>query len=332
MFNKMMKGMKFSVITVLLAMSVISLASAQTDKEVIDSYNKAVQLLNSDTKAAIAAFEKCVSLANEVEELGDKAAESKKLAEDQIPKLYYKLAVQSYKKRDFQGAIDNFRETAKAGKKYGNTALAQKSERLIPKVYYAWGKQEYAKKNYDNALKIFDEGLGVEPNLASAWLGKALVYDKLKQEDKMKEAADKAIEIAGRIHDQKTLTSAQKFMRNYTYNHAVMAIQGNKTDVAMKYLQSSVSYGNNSPDVYYELAKLYNTKGKYNEALNHIRKAISLDHGNEVVKARYYYTLGKIYENMDKKAEACSAFKKALHPPYEESAKYEIDNVLKCGK
>ncbi len=332
MFNKMMKGMKISAITLILFMSVVTLSSAQTDKDVIDSYNKGVQLLNSDTKAAIAAFEKCISLADEVEELGDKAAESKKMAQDQIPKLYYKLAVESYKKRDFQGAIDNFKKTSETGKKYGNTALAQKSERLIPRVYYAWGKQEYAKRNYENALKIFDKGLSISPNLASAWLGKALVYDKLKQEAKMKEAADKAIQIAGNIHDQKTLSAAKKFMRTYTYNHAVLSIQANKTDEALKYLNSSIDYGNNSPDVYYEIAKIYTQKGRYSEALSDINKAISLDHGNEITKARYYYTLGKIYEKTGKKAEACSAFKKALHPPYEESAKYELEHVLKCGK
>ncbi|HHJ11052.1 MAG TPA: tetratricopeptide repeat protein [Bacteroidetes bacterium] len=328
----MIKGMKISVITVILFMSAMAVASSQTDKDVIDSYNKAVQLLKSDTKASVAAFEKCVSLADEIEELGDKAAESRKLAQDQIPKLYYKLAVEAYKKRDYQGAIDNFRKTSETGKKYGNTALARKSESLIPKIYYAWGKQEYAKKNFDKALQIFDEGLGINPNLASAWLGKALVYDKMKQEDKMKDAADKAIEIASNINDRKTLNAAQKFMRNYTYNHAVLAIQGNKTDEALKYLQSSIAYGNNSPDVYYELAKIYTTKERYNEALRNINKAITLDKGNEIVKARYYYTLGKIYKKTGKKEEACSAFKKALHPPYEESAKYEIENVLKCGK
>ncbi len=333
MIKHVMKGMRSLILTAIFFTGMIALATAQTtDKDVIDAYNKAVQLLNTDTKAAIASFEKCISLAGQVDELGDKAQESEKLAQDQIPKLYFKLAVESYKKRDFQGAINNFGKSRDTGKKYGNTALAQKSASLIPKVYYAWGKQEFIKKNYDNALKIFDKGISINPNLASAYLGKALVYDKLKQEDKMKQAADQAIQIGNKIHDQKTLNSARKFMQNYYYNHAVIAIQNKKTDLGMKYLQSSVSYGNNSPDVYYELSKLYNQQGKYDLAYTNIQKAISLDHGNEIIKARYYYTLGKIYEHQGKKAEACSAFKKALHPPYTESAKYEIENVLKCGK
>jgi len=139
-----------------------------------------------------------------------------------------------------------------------------------------------------------------------------------------------AIATAKKAHDQKTLMNAQKFMRNYTYNHAVIAIQANKTSEAEKYLNASISYGNNSPDVYYELGKIYRKKGKYTEALNYLQKALSLDQGTEVVKAKYYYSIGKVYENMNKKAEACAAFKKALHPPYEESAKYELTQVLKC--
>ncbi len=325
-----MKTFRISVLATLLILTTAVWGWSQDEKEIIDAYNKGVQLLNSDTKAAIASFQKCISLADNAEELSEKGEETKKLAQDQIPKLYYKLAVESYKKRDFQGAIDYFEKTKKYGKKYGNIALAQKSERLIPKLYYAWGKQEFVKKNYEDALKIFDQGLAINPDLASAYLGKALVYDKLKQEDKMIEAANKAIEVAQKIHDQKTLNNAKKFMRNYTYNHAVIAIQNNKMDEAEKYLLESVKYGNNSPDVYYELGKIYNKKGKYTEAIQYLQKALSLDQGNDVVKARYYYSLGKVYENLDKKAEACAAFRKALHPPYEESAKYEMQQVLKC--
>ena len=325
-----MKTLKLLVLSTVLIFGVTAVTLAQDEKEIIDAYNKGVQLLNTDTKAAIASFQKCISLANDAEELSDKGEETKKLAEDQIPKLYYKLAVESYKKHDFQGAINYFEQTNKAAKQYGNTALAQKSERLIPKLYYAWGKQEFGKRNYDQALKIFDKGLAINPDLASAYLGKALVYDKMKDEQKMTEAADKAIATAKKAHDQKTLMNAQKFMRNYTYNHAVIAIQANKTSEAEKYLNASISYGNNSPDVYYELGKIYRKKGKYTEALNYLQKALSLDQGTEVVKAKYYYSIGKVYENMNKKAEACAAFKKALHPPYEESAKYELTQVLKC--
>ncbi len=325
-----MKTLKLLVLSTVLIFGVTAVTLAQDEKEIIDAYNKGVQLLNSDTKAAIASFKKCISLADDAEELSEKGEQTKKLAEDQIPKLYYKLAVESYKKHDFEGAIKYFEQTKKAGKKYGNTALAQKSERLIPKLYYAWGKQEYSKKNYDQALQIFDKGIAVNPNLASAYLGKALVYDKMKQENKMKESADKAIEIAKNIHDQKTLMNAQKFMRNYTYNHAVIAIQNNKQSEAEKYLNASIGYGNQSPDVYYELGKIYRKQGKYSEALNYLQKALTLDQGNEVVKAKYYFALGKVYEGMNKKTEACAAFKKALHPPYDESAKYELEQVLKC--
>ncbi len=325
-----MKTLKLLVLSTVLIFGVTAVTFAQDEKAIIDAYNNGVKLINTDTKGAIASFEKCVSLADDAEELSEKGMQTKKLAEDQIPKLYYKLAVESYKKHDFQGAIKYFEQTEKVANKYGNQALAQKSHRLIPKLYYAWGKQELVHKNYENALKIFDQGIAINPDLASAYLGKALVYDKLKQEPQMTEAANKAIEIARKVHDQKTLVNAQKFMRNYTYNKAVIAIQGNKDDEAEKYLNASIKYGNNSPDVYYELGKLQGKKGKYTEALNYLQKAISLDQGNEVVKARYYFAIGKVYENMNKKTEACSAFKKALHPPYEESAKYEIEQVLKC--
>ncbi len=325
-----MKTLKLLVLSTVLIFGVTMVTMAQDEKEIIDAYNKGVQLLNSDTKAAIASFQKCISLADDAEELSEKGEQTKKLAEDQVPKLYYKLAVGSYKKHDFQGAINYFEQTNKMAKKYGNTALAQKSKRLIPKLYYAWGKQEYSKKNYDQALKIFDQGIAVNPDLASAYLGKALVYDKLKQEAPMTEAADKAIEIAKKTHDQKTLNNARKFMRNYTYNHAVIAIQGNKQNEAEKYLNESIKYGNTSPDVYYELGKIQRKKGKYAEALTYLQKALSLDQGNDVVKAKYYFALGKVYEGMNKKTEACAAFRKALHPPYDESAKYELEQVLKC--
>jgi len=324
-----MKAGKFMAIVAGLLIGIQAISWGQTKKDVIDAYNQGVKLLSSSRKGAIASFKKCISLADQV---GEEASETRKLAEDQIPKLYYKLAVESYKKRDFEGAINGFEKTKKVAKKYGNDMLAQKSERITPKLYYAWGRQEYAKKNYEKALEIFDQGIQLNPNMASAYLGKALTYDKLREEDKMKEAADKAMETGLTTHDTKTVTAAEKFMRNYTYNHAVIAIQAKRKDEAEQYLKSSIEYGNNSPDVYYELGKIYQERKIYDRAITNIKKALSLDHGTDSIKARYYYIIGKIYEGENKKDEACAAFKKALYAPYDESAKYEIEHVLKCGK
>ncbi|NOY37535.1 MAG: tetratricopeptide repeat protein [Chlorobi bacterium] len=299
----------------------------QTQKDVIDAYNEGVKLISSDTKGALAAFEKCVSLA---EQVGDEAKETKDLAITQIPGLYYKLALDEYKKKNLDGAIDGFKKTKEVAEKYGDRKIAGKCANIIPKLYYTRGTGNYKKKNYEEALGDFNEAIALTKSYAKPYLGKALVYDKMGDFAKMKVAADKAVEVGLISHDTKTVNSTERFMQTGAFNRAIKAIQGNNLTQAEEYLRYSIEYGNDSPEVYYQLGKIYQSKKEWSKAEENVQKALTLDKGMDNVKAKYYFILGEIYEAQSKKSEACSAFRKALFPPYDERAKYEIEQVLKC--
>lgn len=298
----------------------------QTQKEVVDAYNKGVKLISSDIPGAIASFEECVSLADQV---GDEAKETRDLAAAQIPGLYYKLALGEYKKKNIDGAIEGFKKTQKEAEKYGDTKIASRCKSIIPKLYYAKGTSKYKTKDFAGALVEFDQAIALNPKYASPYLGKALVYDKQNDYGKMKEAADKAIEVGLASRDNKTVHQVERFMQTGSFNRAVKSIQAGNMDEAEEYLRNSIEYGNDSPDVYYQLGKIYNEKKDYAKAIENLQKALTLDKGQENAKARYYYLLGEVYKAENKKVEACDAFRKALYPPYDERAKYEIGQ-LKC--
>jgi Flp pilus assembly protein TadD len=57
-----------------------------------------------------------------------------------------------------------------------------------------------------------------------------------------------------------------------------------------------------------EIAKFYFLNSKYEEAINELKKAMSLNPGN----AEIYYNLGLIYENKNNMDEARDMYEKAL--------------------
>ena len=100
-----------------MALLTISL-NAQTINEVIESFNAgAAEVSAGNFEAAIEKFEQTIEQATA---LGAEGDEMKVKAEGQIPQLYYKMAMDTYKAKDIPGAIVKFEETVAACEKYGN--------------------------------------------------------------------------------------------------------------------------------------------------------------------------------------------------------------------
>jgi len=149
---------KFSTLLSILVMALFTLSmNAQTINEVIESFNAgAAEVTAGNFEAAITNFESTIEQATA---LGVEGDEMKAKAEEQIPALHYRMALDTYKAKDIPGAIAKFEETVVACDKYGNEDVKSKSLKYIPQLYNSNGLAQLKSEDYDGAIISFDKAV-----------------------------------------------------------------------------------------------------------------------------------------------------------------------------
>ena len=322
------KGNFRNLISVLvMALFTLSL-NAQTINEVIEAFNAGAEEVNAGNfEAAIAKFESTIEQATA---LGAEGDEMKAKAEGQIPPLYYRMAMDTYKAKDIPGAISRFEETVVACDKYGNDDVKGKALKYIPQLYNSNGNTQLKAGDFEGAIASFDKAVEYKPDYARAIYGKGLVYRKQKDQDNMVATMEEAIEVGNAAGDEKTVTAATKILKDGYVNAGKLAFKDENYDEAISNFESSFKYDAEDAEPYYLICVIYGRQGEFEKAVEYGAKALEYEEDDVDKKARIYYEVGNAYENLVEYDKACEAFKNCLVGPYAESVKYKMDNVLKC--
>ncbi len=319
-----------SALSFIMFFSLTILINAQTINEVIEAFNAAAEDVNSSNfESAISKFENCIDLATQ---LGTEGDEMKAKAESQIPLLYYKLAVNAYKDKDYEGAIEKFEETVAVCDQYDNEELKSKSLNYLPSLHYAVGNQKYKGEDYEMAMAHYDKAIEYNPDYAKAFFGKGLVYQKLEDTENMLSIFEKTIEIGNASGDEKTAELASQKIRDHYYSIGRLAVKDDNFQAAVDNLTKTLEYDAEFSEPYYLLSVMYNKEMEYEKAAENAEKALLYDQTEPQVKARIYYELGNAYIGIVEYDKACEAFKNALYEPYTNTVKYKMENVLNCGQ
>ena len=300
---------------------------SQTKNDAISAYNEGAQLIKSDPGGAIEAFNKCIKLCDAV---GDEAEETRVLAETQLPGLHYKIAMESYKQKKIEEAIEKFQKTGEVAEKYNNSNILAKVNNIVPQLYMVLGNS-LMKQNPQEALENLDKAIELNPNLAKAYLSKGLIYKGLGDDTNMKASLSKTIEVGFASNDIKTADQAEQVLRTFYFNKAVISLQAENMAEAEAGFKRAIEYGSKNPTVYFQLGKIYNSNKQYELAVKTFKRAEEFEQGGDAEKAGIFYEMGNAYIGLGNNGEACNAFKKAIYGDYAEGAKYQINEVLKCN-
>ncbi len=300
---------------------------SQTNNDAIAAYNEGAQLIISDPANAIKAFDKCINLCDAI---GADADETRILAETKLPGLHYKIAMESYKQKKWEEAIERFKKAGEIADKYNNSNILAKANKAIPQLYMTLGNSQM-KQNPQEALKNLNKATEMNPALTKAFLAKGLIYKNLDDEANMKASLVKTIEVGFAHNDTKTANQAEQMLRNFYFNKAVKALQVENITEAEASFKSAIEFGSKESMVYYQLGKIYNAKKQYEIAVQTLKRAVGFEKGGDEEKAKIFYEMGNSYLGLGKNSEACNAYKKALFGEYAEGAKYQIEEVLKCN-
>lgn len=322
-------GLKTLTVILMLGVSTSAFGQAQMS-DVADNFNQGVQLMKINPDGAITSFEKAIEFADQVGT--DEAMDIKGQAIKQIPKMYWESAKKLAGKKDYVNAVAKLDACVAAATLADDKSLVSRAKSTTLSILNAQGNSAFQAGQYDAAIGYYDDAIKRKSSYAKAFLGKTLVYDKMKDLEKMEEVALLGIDAAKSSRDNKTAGTIQQKLRSSFFNSAQTKFQSEDFAGAEKCLSRSVQYGNNNAMVHYQLGLAYEGQKKWNEAITSFTESVELDMGSDAEKAKTYFKLGGAYEALGNGTKACESYKKALHGEFAEAAKYKIESVLECDK
>jgi tetratricopeptide (TPR) repeat protein len=314
----------------LLAIAVVLLSMglfAQSVEDAGAKYNEGNEAMKAKQySTAVSAFENALKMAKAA---GPDAAELEGNIEKQLMNAYYRNGISKYKAKKYDESVAQMKKSLAIANEMGDTDMADKLTVTMAKVLSSKGMSQIKKNDLDAAYAAFDEAHKVSPNCVISYYGKGLVWKGKGDMDQMMANMDKAIEFgATEPKMDKYVGKAKTAASKALVAEATEEITKEHGDVAAKYLNDSFKYKAGNADTYYYLTIAYNKSSKYANAVEAANKAIGMKEGD---KSDIYFELGVALAGTGDSNGACGAFKKVKSGPNVDAAKYQVDQVLKCG-
>ncbi len=309
----------------------LGIFAQQTAKDATDTYNQgAVAFNNKSYKEAIDALNKCIEICKTLNIEADTMIQGLKLkAETILPGSYYYYATSIYK-TDLESAIVNTEKAAEVAVILGNNDIKQKSTKLMPQLLKVKGTNFYKLKDFDNALLNYNKALELNPKYAEMYFNIGVVYKDQLKETEMRQAFDKAIEVAKSISDSKTQTNAVDAAKSFYYNKGVLLSQAKDFIAAADAYKIALSYDEGYDIAYQPYVSALNEIQKYAEAEVLAQKGISLQTITEERKSNLYFEMGRASQGKKDITSACASYRRVTIGAYVQAAKYQVEQVLKC--
>lgn len=328
-FRIMKRYTKLSLLAGLfVAMTAFSNVTAQTHKDVIVAFNEASELAQQGNfTQAIANYERVLTLS---EQVGSESDEIKTRAQNQIPQLYFIKARDLFNAGNLLEAADAFETAAQEANRFGNQQIAQRSMQTVPLIYLRQGNQYLRNEDHDNALVMYDKALSYNPNYASAYYQKGLVYRQKEQLDEALSYFDLAIQIGTQSGETDIVSRSTNAARNFLLVRGVDSMENNRTRPATQLLRQALEYDDQSSEVHYRLAEVYNKQTMWSNAIEHANSSLQLEQGGRTDRAKIYFELGYAFKNQGNESAACDAFSNAAFGSFRNAAEHSMEHELKC--
>lgn len=300
--------------------------NAQDRNEIIAVYNEGAKAMQTDVPAAIAAFEKVITLSDQV---GETANDLKQNAIKALPGLYYKQAATAYNEK--KSALEIISAAKLAGamsEKYGNATYKENSKKILVNGYYKMATEFFSAKDYDNATLAFDSVLAINPDHIASIYNKAQINKTRDEADLFEQNIDLFLSKIDTVKDADKATQARGSALEYFRAAGGKANNANKLDDALILLNKAAKYGDDKTMFYY-YADVYNKQKNFTSGAEYAQKGLDMETGDAEAKAMFYYQLAVAQVGKGETSAACASFKNAQYGSFAEASKAQRTN-LKC--
>lgn len=300
--------------------------NAQTAAEAVDALKDGVSKSQAkDYVGAIESFKNCISI---YDAIGETENENRATAVKQIPNMQYKYAFGLYKEKKYSESIEAFEKLAEYSETYNDPDNLKKAKGVIPQLYYFKGKDLAENNNYAEAIDNYKKAIELKSNYFEPYFRLAEIYSEQGNDALFEENVKKALEVSSKADNKE---AANALAGKYYNNMAVKTLTAKDYDASLKYFNNLMEYKEADSDIYHQLAVIYNNQSKWDNAIEAANKALELFQEAGTAKdAKIYYELGNSYYGKNDTAAACDAYSKAAKGDYEASAKYQMEQVVKC--
>jgi tetratricopeptide (TPR) repeat protein len=317
---------KIAGILVIFVIIGTNLNAQTTRNDVISAYNEGAKASQTDPGAAIVAFEKVVTLADQV---GDEAADLKEKATKVLPGLYVKVALNAYnEKKPATEIIDAAKKASAAAEKYGSSSNKATAGKILVQGYNKMGTEFFSESDFDNALLAFDSLLLINPDYDNAIYNKALIYIRQNNNDAFEETMDTFLGKLEAGKDDERISQASTQALEYFRAAGSKANQEDNLDEALALLTKAAKYGDDK-DLFYYFADVNNKQENFDLGTEYAQKGLDMETGDAEAKAKFYYQLAVAQAGKGETSQACESFKNALYGPFADASKAQRTN-LKC--
>jgi tetratricopeptide (TPR) repeat protein len=298
----------------------------QDRNDVVTAYNEGAKVMQTDPKAAIAAFENVVALSNKV---GETAADLKQKAMQVLPALYVKVASNMVsEKKPAAEIIKSAKSALNASDKYSNPTSKDNAGKILVQGYYAMGIEYFSKKDYANALLVFDSLLTINPAYSNAIYNKALIYRAQNNADAFEQTINLFIEKQKEVNGADKVKQASTLALEFFRASGSKANQAGNLDEALNLLNKAAKYGDDK-DLFYYFADVYNKQKNFDNGANYAQKGLDMETGAAEAKAKFYFQLALAQAGKGDISNACNSFKNSMYGAFAEPSKVQRTN-LKC--
>jgi tetratricopeptide (TPR) repeat protein len=320
------------LITFLTLIIFTDISSGQTLIEAKEAFNEGVSAIQSNNfDEAILQFNKCMEIYSELDEEDSIEAEGMIIQiESKLPALYYQVAMNLYKEKRIDEAIEKFIETSEIAEKYDDQSTSQRASKVVPQLYYQRAGTKYDNDDFEGALEDYNKAIEFKPDYDKAFYMKSLVYKKLNDEEGFLESTRKAIEFGEKANNESVAASAKESGSKYFLLKANEAKSAEKYSEAKKYIDLAIEFDSENPVAYYLLAFVNNQLNNYDNAIEAANKALTYEDDDPEEKAKIYYEIANALKEKGENSKACDTYKKAAYGAYKEAAEYQIKYVLEC--
>lgn len=322
------KSLISALFAAILILGSFSFAEAQTRGEAVEAFNEAQDLIRAENYAeALEKFQEARSVAQNV---GADADDIRERAESQIPGTQLRIAMAAYQAREFRQAVDEFDKAADLADEFDNTEISQRVRGNVLVVLLQAGNSAFNNEDYDTAVEFYNEALERNANYPNPYYQLGLVERRKGNLDSALGFFDQAIQVGRAAGREEVAVNAEQSARNFLYQRGSELVEDGRYRQAIGLLERALEYDMNHADSYYRIAEAHNNLGNWNDAIASANRALELEDGSNVDRAKSYFELGVAYMNQDNTAEACSAFQNASYGSFRANAEYHLEHDLDC--
>jgi tetratricopeptide (TPR) repeat protein len=302
---------------------------AQSREDAITKFNEGFALFNEqgDLLAAIEKFKETIVIADEV---GSEANDIRERAVGQIPRLAFMHAAQLVRERQLEEAIDAFQEAIRLAERFDDDQILRRALGNLPALHLNLGNQLLRDEQNEAALEHYRKATELNRSYVSAYYQKAIVYRRMGDLERSLENFDTSIDLAREAGDQENLERSQRAARDYLVFRASEQIEEEYYNRALDLLNLAAGYGE-SASMHYRFAEVYNNQRRYSDARTSAERALELETGGRLDRARIYFELGLAHKGLENTQAACSAFRNAMVGDFRSPAEHEVEHELNCN-